>query len=220
MCYFKILHFCLVLTGLTASGLKQEEFKPVDNPVSLRRTYKPIKLINWRWKCEADRCIRYKPDETSEHVQQHYSYLEGCKSVCGPYGSLWPYPTGDSIFIAENQPLRTFNIEDVAVKFDPKESSDALDEALTDAWTIFTQYLALMPMEEGPTSKPQIFQKKAHVLVKLTVKYKSLNLNLRTDERYTLLRHWKDHFKNDLRSDQDHCLKIDLRSDQDYVFLK
>jgi hypothetical protein len=33
-------------------------------------------------------------------------------------------------------------------------------------------------------------------------------------------RHWKDHFKNDLRSDQDHRLKIDLRSDQDHVFLK
>jgi hypothetical protein len=27
-----------------------------------------------------------------------------------------------------------------------------------------------------------------------------------------LFRHWKDHFKNDLRSDQDHRLKIDLRS--------
>jgi hypothetical protein len=30
-------------------------------------------------------------------------------------------------------------------------------------------------------------------------------------------RHWKDHFKNDLRSDQDHHIKIDLRSDQDHV---
>jgi hypothetical protein len=30
----------------------------------------------------------------------------------------------------------------------------------------------------------------------------------------SLARHWKDHFKNDLRSDQDHSLKIDLRSDQ------
>jgi hypothetical protein len=26
------------------------------------------------------------------------------------------------------------------------------------------------------------------------------------------LENWKDHFKNDLRSDQDHRLKIDLRS--------
>jgi hypothetical protein len=28
-------------------------------------------------------------------------------------------------------------------------------------------------------------------------------------------RHWKDHFKSDLRSDQDHHLQKDLRSDQD-----
>jgi hypothetical protein len=30
----------------------------------------------------------------------------------------------------------------------------------------------------------------------------------------------KDHFKNDLRSDQDHLLKNDLRSDQDNIFSK
>jgi hypothetical protein len=30
----------------------------------------------------------------------------------------------------------------------------------------------------------------------------------------------KDHFKNDLRSDQDHLLKNDLRSDQDHIFSK
>jgi hypothetical protein len=33
-------------------------------------------------------------------------------------------------------------------------------------------------------------------------------------------RHWKDHFKSDLRSDQDHRLKKYLRSDQDQIFLK
>jgi hypothetical protein len=33
-------------------------------------------------------------------------------------------------------------------------------------------------------------------------------------------RHWKDHFKSDLRSDQDHRLKKDLRSDQDQIFFK
>jgi hypothetical protein len=31
-------------------------------------------------------------------------------------------------------------------------------------------------------------------------------------------RPWKDHFKSDLRSDQDHLLKKDLRSDQDHIF--
>jgi hypothetical protein len=33
-------------------------------------------------------------------------------------------------------------------------------------------------------------------------------------------RPWKDHFKSDLRSDQDHLLKKDLRSDQDHIFEK
>jgi hypothetical protein len=31
-------------------------------------------------------------------------------------------------------------------------------------------------------------------------------------------RHWKDHLKNDRRSDQDHRLKLDRRSDQDHPF--
>jgi hypothetical protein len=33
-------------------------------------------------------------------------------------------------------------------------------------------------------------------------------------------RPWKDHFKSDLRSDQDHLLKKDLRSNQDHIFFK
>jgi D-mannonate dehydratase len=38
------------------------------------------------------------------------------------------------------------------------------------------------------------------------------------DIRQVNNRHWKDHFKSDLRSDQDHRLKKDLRSDQDHFF--
>jgi hypothetical protein len=34
------------------------------------------------------------------------------------------------------------------------------------------------------------------------------------------VRPWKDHFKSDLRSDQDHRQKNDLRSDQDHRFGK
>jgi hypothetical protein len=37
---------------------------------------------------------------------------------------------------------------------------------------------------------------------------------------YVNSRPWKDHFKSDLKSDQDHLLKKDLRSDQDHIFLK
>jgi hypothetical protein len=45
---------------------------------------------------------------------------------------------------------------------------------------------------------------------------------LNENDRYltVLVRHWKDHFKSELRSDQDHRLKKDLRSDQDQFFLK
>jgi hypothetical protein len=38
--------------------------------------------------------------------------------------------------------------------------------------------------------------------------------------RSPLCRHWKDHLKNDRRSDQDHRLKLDRRSDQDHPFKK
>jgi hypothetical protein len=34
------------------------------------------------------------------------------------------------------------------------------------------------------------------------------------------IRHWKDHFKSDLGSNQDHCLKKDLESDQDQIKTK
>jgi hypothetical protein len=43
--------------------------------------------------------------------------------------------------------------------------------------------------------------------------------DLRSDQDHLLkndLRSDQDHFKNDLRSDQDHLLKNDLRSDQDH----
>jgi hypothetical protein len=33
-----------------------------------------------------------------------------------------------------------------------------------------------------------------------------------------IIRLWKDHFKSDLRSYQDHLLKKDLRSDQDHIY--
>jgi hypothetical protein len=39
-------------------------------------------------------------------------------------------------------------------------------------------------------------------------------------DHHIFFRHWKDHFKNYLRSDQGHCLKIDLRSNQDHVLKK
>jgi hypothetical protein len=51
------------------------------------------------------------------------------------------------------------------------------------------------------------------------------SFDLKSNRRYFDLkshldRHWKDHLKNDRRSDQDHRLKLDRRSDQDHPFKK
>ena len=44
-----------------------------------------------------------------------YTFLDGCKSVCGKFGSLWPQPTKD---VNIGPKLAVFHIDDLAVKFD------------------------------------------------------------------------------------------------------
>ena len=44
-----------------------------------------------------------------------YAFLDGCKSVCGEYGSLWPRPTKMSDIGSK---LAIFNIEDLAPQYD------------------------------------------------------------------------------------------------------
>ena len=44
-----------------------------------------------------------------------YTFLDGCKSVCGKYGSLWPQPTKNTNI---GPKLAIFHIDDLAVKFD------------------------------------------------------------------------------------------------------
>ena len=83
---------------------------------------------NWQWNCDPfqSKCKRFH--EKIHARNDSFHYLEGCKSVCGTYGSIWPQPTGQSVIQHE---LKAFNIEDLAVKFDPKTTDQFLDEALT-----------------------------------------------------------------------------------------
>jgi hypothetical protein len=55
-----------------------------------------------------------------------------------------------------------------------------------------------LPPDLGPTAK---------------LKQKSIKIKFQPNSRP-----WKDQFKSDLRSDQDHRQKNDLRSDQDHLF--
>ena len=161
-------------------------FKPLENPTNYRRQYKPIQLVGWKYQCRANQCVRFNPNELSEE-DYVYNYVEGCKSICGPYGSLWPYPTGDTVILPY---LKAFNIEDIAVKFDTKETDEYLEENLTQAWSIFSQYLALMKTEikgfDKNNAKAGGGNKKSHVLVKISVTSKNLDLSLKTKEEYSI----------------------------------
>ena len=57
---------------------------------------------------------------------------------------------------------------------------------MTEAWSIFSQYLALKNPNDAQKSVPKIKSKRAHVLVKISVITKDLRLNLGTDESYSL----------------------------------
>ena len=89
-----------------------------------------------------------KVDILKEIEEPTYSYLEGCKSVCGRNGALWPKPTGD-VNLSSN--LASFNFDDMSFKLETSKShvdgeGDALEDAMTQSWTIFTKNIqSLIP---------------------------------------------------------------------------
>ncbi len=51
----------------------------------------PPTLAKWRWKCVLDRdCVRYALDDHADKVRG--MDLDGCKSLCGSHGALFPRP--------------------------------------------------------------------------------------------------------------------------------
>lgn len=72
---------------------------------------------------------------------ESYSYLEGCKSVCGHYGALWPKPTGH-VELSKN--IVPFLFDDLSMKLEiekgtDRKGSEDLEDMLTQAWSIFTK---------------------------------------------------------------------------------
>ena len=165
---------------------KAQEFQTFQTTTSLRRNYNPIQLVNWKWNCDADyKCRRIKGGSEEKDKKKYFHYIEGCKSVCGLYGSLWPRPTGQTQI---NHELEAFNLEDIAVKFDsPKDANEQFDEILTEAWSIFSQYLAVKGHSKIRNGGKNSFKsKRSHVLVKISVLNQDLTLDLKTDESYSL----------------------------------
>ena len=122
-----VIFYLIFANWFCISVYSYENYQSSDKQNSLRRNIKPVNLVNWQWNCDGhqSKCRRF---HSKIHANDSFHYLEGCKSVCGTYGSIWPQPTGESVI---KHDLKAFNIEDLAVKFDPKESDQLLDEALT-----------------------------------------------------------------------------------------
>ena len=96
-----------------------------------------------------------KVDILKEIEEPTYSYLEGCKSVCGRNGALWPKPTGD-VDLSSN--LASFNFDDMSFKLETSPShvdGDALEDAMTQSWTIFTKNIQSLIPSGTCTSFPK-----------------------------------------------------------------
>ena len=75
-----------------------------------------VRLRDKRWRChrEERRCVVDSHSATSSSFDDNsvYPHLEGCKSVCGKHGSLWPIPKKVKL----SATLNAFKLEDIAVK--------------------------------------------------------------------------------------------------------
>jgi hypothetical protein len=73
----------------------------------------------------------------------------------------------------------------------------------------FTGYLSktkLFCINCGLQQNPEQFRKVVVAVYSRQIEFQNIH------------RHWKDHLKNDRRSNQDHRLKLDRRSDQEHPF--
>ena len=114
------LKISIFIYFLNSESQAAESFKTLEKPTSFRRNFKPIELIPWHWKCDPNtqKCKRFNINSSlNKDKNDSFHYLEGCKSVCGQFGSIWPRPTGETVL---KPILKAFQIEDVAVKIDPK----------------------------------------------------------------------------------------------------
>jgi len=199
---FLLLLLCASVHLQTGTG-SSAVFDRESNPVRLRRQ---------AWKCADDfRCLPTFVAAAGEATVTDdegglYGHLEGCKSVCGKYGSLWPRPTGgDNLRISRR--LNAFQLDDIAVKFDLEHLAnsaagnvDDLEQMLSDAWVAFSQNIQSLEEKSGEEAQQQNSppfekensgnnRKKHQVLVKITVESTaSLEWTLSTDrEAYSLI---------------------------------
>ena len=153
--------------------------------VNYHRDSNPVKLVQRAYHCVKGHCVRTR-DYQAVNDDGIYGHLEGCKSVCGKYGSLWPRPNGGHLKISSK--LNAFTLDDLAVKLDLAhfaQDQSPLELALSDALVTFTQNLQHLE-QSGDQIDPSV--KQHQVLVKITVEgTASMDWTLSTErESYSL----------------------------------
>ncbi|CAG9838785.1 unnamed protein product, partial [Diabrotica balteata] len=121
------------------------------------------------WLCENGHCVR----ETSQSEREGYVSLELCRLVCSKYLNIWPQPTGT---VHSTQETSFINSKNIVFYFNgPVNTMDHLNK--------FTHYFEDKLKKEEPFScEDDAYDLKVY----LTPINDNLNLDLHTDESYTI----------------------------------
>ena len=100
--------------------------------------------------------------------------LDGCKSLCGPFGSLWPRPRSATL----SQKLVNVFVSEKSFKIDTKDQK--LKSYLQSAFQTFLTYF---PVKANLRNENELYR---NLEIKVKVDEVDLALDLDTDESYQL----------------------------------
>ncbi|XP_063598449.1 chitooligosaccharidolytic beta-N-acetylglucosaminidase-like [Penaeus indicus] len=135
----------------------------------------------WGWACVNETCV--KQENTAVRI---YPGLNTCKLTCGPFGSLWPRPTGLTRVGNEtaNFLLEKLTLEGI------RSPTEEVKSLVTQAFDIFKANVAKelpeggsRPEEMGPHHQEVLDRE---VRLDITVSGAATRLSLETPEAYTL----------------------------------
>ena len=131
-------------------------------------------------------CINLSQDALNDDTLMS---LDGCKSVCGDSGSLWPKP--ESVRISQSSGLIDIFIDpdDSLVTIAKGKDDGNFDDYLGDSWQTFLTYFDSFKSAESSNNNNK---KKKMLKVSIQIHSKDLTLDLDTEESYELSVNWED----------------------------
>merc|ERR1719219_2829943 len=141
--------------------------------------------------CRAGKCVKVdRQDVQTGNLQQEGLTLDRCKLTCGPYGQLWPKPSG-KVTIGKN--VVSFLPHNVVIK-GMTAPTQAIKNLLNETTEIFKDTIKkINPQynEKGNRSYNEEDQypehvRRATVYLELSVVSNAMDLELHQDESYTI----------------------------------